>query len=81
MVETLKKKGKNVRFGIHPVAGEWILIAEYCHLISNLKLSMCSETVMTQLFHSIWAFCIGDSHVWLSCFIMARMGRNMLKAC
>jgi NAD(P) transhydrogenase len=22
MVETLKKKGKNVRFGIHPVAGE-----------------------------------------------------------
>jgi NAD(P) transhydrogenase len=24
MVETLKKKGKKVRFGIHPVAGKFV---------------------------------------------------------
>jgi hypothetical protein len=37
MVATLKKKGKKVRFGIHPVAGESSLIIEFCHLISKLK--------------------------------------------
>ena len=30
LVTLLKSKGKNVRFGIHPVAGEWSLMV-HCH--------------------------------------------------